>query len=373
MIRGGKAQPLAGLRVLDFAHLLPGELATLWLGQLGATVVKVERPGSTSLMGIGKDHPYRAALNRGKKSIVLDLKRDRDRQVARRLVAWADVLVEGYRPGVMARFGLGYQQARAINPRLVYCSISGFGQEGPDRLRPGHDNVYTALAGLLAETHAHGETPHLLPVQLADVGGGTFPALVGILSALWAREHTGEGTYVDVAMLEGTLAWAYLLLPFLKADPATSLWIAGLAGNVPCYSVYETADGQYLVLGALEPHFWGAFCRAVQRPDLRGAAYDPTRLAEVRALMRRHTLVEWLGEDGHGGILNPQEIPVAPVRSLTQVVQDPELRARGTIVADAHGLLHPALPIHFDGARPPAPAEAPDPGEHRDWVLELTD
>ncbi len=339
------AQPLAGLRVLDFAHLLPGELVTYWLAALGADVIKVERPGTQRLLGIDEQHPYRAALNRGKRSIVLNLKREADREIARRLIAWADVLVEGFRPGVMERLGLGYEAARALNPRLIYCSISGFGQEGPDRLRPGHDNVYLALAGLLASHRDENGVPRLFPVQLADVGGGTFPALVGILTALWQRERTGEGTYIDVSMLEGALAWAYLLLPSLQGGPNVQLWLDGLSGRLPCYGVYETADGRYLALGALEPHFWAAFCNAVARPEWRGRAYDASLRDEVAALFRSRPLAAWIGADGRGGVLDPQVIPVAPVRDLAEVVADEGLWAAGALARDEHGRVHPALPL----------------------------
>ncbi len=364
-------QPLSGLRVLDFAHLLPGEMVTLWLGQLGAEVIKVERPGTHRLLGIDERHPYRSALNRGKKSILLNLKAPRDREIARGLAAWADVLVEGFRPGVMARLGLGYEEVRAINPRIIYCSISGFGQEGEDCLRPGHDNTYLALAGLLDENRDRDGTPRIFPVQLADVGGGTFPALVGILAALWARERTGEGTYVDVSMLEGTVHWAYLLLPSLKGGPDVQVWQDGLAGRLPCYGIYQTADGQYLALGALEPYFWQAFCQATASEAWLSRAYDPDLRPEVEALFREHTLAEWLGPDGRGGILDPGKVPVAPVRSIQDVAEDPQLWERGALVEDEHGRVHPALPIRFNGQRPPAPRTTPRPGEHQSLVETL--
>ncbi len=360
--------PLSGLHVLDFAHLLPGELATLWLAQLGAEVIKVERPGAQRLLGIESSHPYRSALNRGKKSVVLNLKDAGDRAVARGLVAWADVLVEGFRPGVMDRLGLGWEEVHGLNPRLIYCSISGFGQEGPDRLRPGHDNIYLALSGLLAEHHDADGVPSLYPFQLADVGGGSFPALVGILAALWARERTGEGMRVDVSMLEGSLSWAYLLLPSLKGGPGVTLWRQGLRGELPCYGVYETADGRFLALGALEPHFWAAFCQAVGRKEWLSRGYDVSLKSEVEALFRTRALSEWLGEDGRGGILDPQQVPVAPVRTLAEVAEDPVLRECGAIVEDEYGHLHPSLPLRFDGRRPPAPTRVPAPGAHTEEV-----
>lgn len=363
--------PLNGLRVLDFAHLLPGELATFWLGQLGAEIIKVERPGTSRLLGITPQHPYRSALNRGKKSIVLDLKRETNREIARGLLAWADVLVEGFRPGVMERLGLGWEDAHTLNPRLIYCRISGFGQTGPDRLRPGHDNTYLALSGLQSEITDIEGRPLLLPFQLADVGGGTFPALIGILAALWHRERTGKGTCVDVSMLEGTLSWAYMLLPSLEGGPGVKLWTQGLRGELPCYGLYETADGRHLALGALEPHFWAAFCRAVGREEWLGRGYDAALRPEIAALLREKPLHVWLGTEDSDGILNPHEIPVAPVRAIAEVAQDHTLREQGAITEDEHGRPHPALPIRFDGERPPSPRHIPAPGEDGEAIKSM--
>ncbi len=364
------AQPLRGLRVLDFAHLLPGEFVTLWLSQLGAEVIKIERSGAQRLLGIDERHPYRAAFNRGKKSIVLNLKTPKHLDVALRLVQDADVLVEGFRPGVMDRLGLGWEKVHALNPRLVYCSISGFGQGGPDRERPGHDNIYLAETGLLAENRGLDGEPHMFPVQLADVGGGTFPALVGILAALWAREQTGQGTYVDVSLFEGALAWTYLLLPSLVGGPHVQVWLDGLAGRLPCYGIYRTQEGEHLALGALEPHFWAAFCHAVERQNWLGRAYDLSLREEVATLFKQHTLKEWLGKDGRGGILDPQLVPVAALRSLNHVVEDERLWQDGLLVRDEHGHVHPALPLRFNGQRPPAPTHVPVPGEHNEELVE---
>ena len=324
----------------------------------------MERPGSARLLNIDERHPYRAALNRGKKSVVLNLKDEADREVARRLVETADILVEGFRPGVMARLGLGWADVQAINPRLIYCSISGFGQQGPDRNRPGHDNIYTAEAGLLHENRGADGRPHLFPIQLADVGGGAFPALVGVLAALWQRERSGRGVHIDVSMLEGTLSWEYLLLPALGGGTEVTLWLESLRGDLPCYGIYATADGRYIALGALETHFWAAFCRAVGREDWLGRGYDVTLREDVAHLFRQHTLAEWVGEGGQMGILDPQEVPIAPVRTLEEVAHDASLLEAGALVRDEHGHLHPALPLRFNGVRPPAPTHVPVSGEN---------
>ncbi|NPA06765.1 MAG: CoA transferase [Chloroflexi bacterium] len=362
------AQPLAGLRVVDFAIFLPGALLTQWLVQLGAHVIMVERPGRRHFLALPSDHPYYAALRRGKKSIVLNLKDDTDRAVARGLLRWADVLVEGFRPGVMERLGLGPDAARAENPRLIYVRLSGFGQTGPYRDRPGHDNTYQALTGLLSP---FGEPPAMPPVQVADVGGGTLPGLVALLAALWQRERTGQGTCIDVALYDGALAWTYFLLPMHQETPQDRRWLQVFLGHVPAYHLYATRDDRWIALAALEPHFWEAFCRAVDRPEWLGRAFDPTLIPEMQALFRRHTLAEWLGPDGQGGILDPTRMSVAAVRSVAEVLDDPHLRARDVFARDEYGHVHPRLPMRFDGQRPPAAQHVPQPDEHAALIRAL--
>ncbi len=355
------AQPLAGLRVLDFAQYLPGALLTQWLVQLGARVIMIERPHGRHFLDLPPEHPYYSALRRGKKSIVLNLKTADDLEMARALVRWADVLVEGFRPGVMERLGLGPAEARAQNPRLIYLRLSGFGQQGPARERPGHDHTYTALAGLLAP---FGGTPHLPPVQLADVGGGTLPGLVALLAALWQRERTGQGTCIDVALYDGAWAWTYFLLPMHRQTPADRRWLDVFLGRVPAYRLYETQDGRWLALAALEPHFWDAFCEAVAHPEWRSRAFDPTLIPEVEALFRGRPLADWLGPDGQGGILDPRRMSVAAVRTLDEARRDPHLTARELLAVDEYGYTHPRLPMRFNGQRPPAPRRVPRPNQH---------
>ncbi|NPA26494.1 MAG: CoA transferase [Chloroflexi bacterium] len=362
------ASPLAGLRVLDFSVFLPGALLTQWLASLGARVIMIERPGRRHFLALDDQHPYYAVLRRGKKSIVLNLKDPDDYAVARALLRWADVLVEGFRPGVMERLNLGPETARAVNPRLVYVRLSGFGQTGPYRQRPGHDQIYQALAGLLSPW---GEPPVLPPVQIADVGGGTLPALVALLAALWARERTGQGTCIDVSLYEGALAWTYFLLPMHRRTAQDQAWLRVFLGQVPAYHVYQTKDGFWIALSALEPHFWDAFCRAVGRPEWGTRAFDPDLIPEVAEVFRAHTLAEWLGPDGQGGILDPEQISVAAVRTVSEVLQDPHLRAREAFAFDALGYVHPRLPMRFDGQRPPAPAHVPQPNEHAPWIRAL--
>ncbi|KPL88316.1 CaiB/BaiF CoA transferase family protein [Ardenticatena maritima] len=360
--------PLHGYRVLDLAHLLPGELATMWLGDLGADVIKIEAPerhqGGLS-MPRTRENPYRAALNRNKRSIALDLKTDAGRDIFYRLVETADVLVEGFRPGVMARLGADYATLRQRNPRLVYCSISGYGQTGPYRERPGHDNNYLALAGLLLQARPPNGAPHLLPVQLADVGGGAWPAVATILAALLARKRTGEGQHLDVSMLDGALAWAYFWLPLSKLPLLEEMGVGTgmLTGKAPCYNVYATADERFLALGALEPKFWRAFCETVERPDWLPRAFDPTLRDEIAALFATRPLDAWLN------LFDPQNVPITPLLDMEEVQNDPHIQARESIYTDDNGFPHPRFPVRLSATPAGEPTPPPNVGEQTDAIL----
>jgi alpha-methylacyl-CoA racemase len=365
---------LDGLRVLDLAHLLPGEFAAMWLGDLGADIIKVEAPQVVSdrQLAIPRDPatPYRAALNRNKRSLTLNLKDPPGLELLEQLVVTADVLLEGFRPGVMDRLGAGYHVLQAINPKLVYCSISGFGQDGPYRLRPGHDSNYMALAGLLGLNRGNDGQPHLLPIQLADVGGGAIPAVIAILAALIARERTGRGQYIDVSMLDGALAWTYFLLP-LSHNPALAdvgIGTGMLTGEALCYNVYETKDGRYLSVAALEPKFWRTLCEAIQRPDLLPHALNTgegsaQRLADLRALFKTRALAEWLS------LLDPEETCIAPLLSFDEAMNDPQIVHRGQLFTDNFGLPHACFPARLSDTPVSTRRSAPHPGQHTQEIL----
>ncbi|MGY1605130.1 CaiB/BaiF CoA transferase family protein [Geodermatophilus sp. SYSU D00815] len=271
--RGRPSPPLAGVRVLDFSSLLPGPLATLLLAEAGAEVLQVERPPRGDEMRsyqprLGESSANYALLNRGKRSAAVDLK---DPAVVQHLLALAaevDVVVEQFRPGVMDRLGLGYDAFRAVNPGIVYCSISGFGQHGPDAGRAGHDLNYLADAGLLGAVVDDRGDPHLPPTVIADIAGGTYPAVVNILLALLRRNATGEGCYLDVGMTPNlsTLAYGYL-----ATHAGSGRWpVPGrdlLTGGSPRYHVYRTADGRHVAAAPLEERFWLRFCELVELPE----------------------------------------------------------------------------------------------------------
>ena len=260
-------RPLDGCLVLDFSTLLPGPLATLLLAEAGAEVVRIERPGAD-------DMPSLAELNRGKKRLVLDLKRPDDRQQMQPLLARADILVEQFRPGVMARLGLGYDAVSRINPRIIYCSITGYGQHGPRSGAAGHDLNYIAETGLLSQSMGTPSSPVIPPALIADIAGGSYPAVINILLALRERDRTGGGWHLDVSMTDN-------LFPLMHGRSVVT-------GGSPRYRLYPTKDGRMLAVGALEQKFWDAFCDVVNLdPALRDDSRDPhataSRVSEIVA------------------------------------------------------------------------------------------
>ena len=329
--------PLAGVRVLDLTRLLPGGYATQILADLGADVLKIEAPGAGDyartmaplVNGVGNAF---LAVNRNKRSAAINLKHPQGREALLRLVDGADILIESFRPGVMARLGLAHETLLARNPRLVVCALTGYGQDGPYRLRAGHDINYIGYAGLLAHLARPGQPPTMPGPQFADIAGGALMAVVGVLAALVGRAANGQGRIVDVSMLDGSLAMAPLLAAWLLnglPEPTPDDWI--LSGATACYNVYETADGRYVTLGALEPQFWAEFCRRVGLDHLiprqfpQDAADRDAAIAEVAALIRTKTRDAWVAE------LGDADVCLGPVNTLTEALADPQIRARSML------------------------------------------
>ena len=291
------ALPLAGVRVLDFSTLVPGPLASLMLADAGADVVKVERQGVGDDMRILEPSDF-ANLNRGKRSVAIDLKDPSAAAVLEPLLARADVVIEQFRPGVMDRLGLGYEHARSLNPRVVYCSITGYGQDGPLASKAGHDLNYLVDAGLLASaarSHADG-VPHLPPTLIADIGGGTYPAVVNILLALRSVERSGEGVHLDIAMTENVFFWNWWTRT--QVDVAGSASAPGTthpAGGSPRYALYAAADGAVVAVAALEERFWRRLCDLIDLPAaLRLEDADPATVqAQLRERFARHRGDHW--------------------------------------------------------------------------------
>jgi len=366
--------PLEGLRVLDLSRLLPGPYATLVLAELGADVVKVEDPAGGDLLRsipplAGEESGAFLALNRNKRSLALDLRRPGGAAAFLRLARGADVVLESNRPGVLQRLGLGWETLRSVNPRLVLCSITGYGQDGPGAGRAGHDLDYVAYAGVLA-LNGPPERPLPLAVQAADVAGGSWPAVAGVLAALVRRAASGEGAHVDVSMTEGALA--LLALPLAMASARGAPLARGrelLTGGAACYATYRTRDGRFVALGALEPRFFAAFCAAVGRPELaerqlEGGGAGPR--AELEAIFAARTLAEWRAfAEGH-------DVCLAPVLEGDEPRADPQLAARGAFLdvpaRDGRMVTGVASPVRLRGVEAPL-RPAPRLGEHSDDVL----
>jgi alpha-methylacyl-CoA racemase len=341
-------------------------MGSLHLADLGADVIKVEDLGP----GDYANPSVRALLNRNKRAIRIDLKQPAGAATLLRLCRDADVLIEGFRPGVMERLGVGYAAAAAVNPRLVYCSLSGFGQTGPLRDMPGHDINYCALAGVTDQIGTS-EGPALSNLPVADLLGGSMMAVMGILAALFDATRTGRGRHVDVAMADGVLAHAVLPLAALNQDgevPATGQ--GTLTGALACYGTYRTADGRHVAVGALERKFWDALCRRLERGDL--AALHRTGNADTEASVRRELtaifgsrpLAHWSALFADG------EACVTPVLRLDEALSHPHFQARGMVartVPNAPAQLGP--PVKMSGFQPDAPRPAPRAGEHTDEVL----
>jgi alpha-methylacyl-CoA racemase len=367
-----RAKPLSGVRVLDLTRLLPGAMATLHLADMGAEVIKIEDTEAGDYarsMGRVRDgmSDFFRLLNRNKRAMRLDLKQARGREVFLRLAGRADVVVEGFRPGVVTKLGVGYDAVAAVNARIVYCSISGYGQGGPYSQRSGHDINYTGYAGI-GDAIGTDEAPVLPNFQLADLLGGAVVPAMGILAALVDAKSTGRGRYVDVAMTDAVLAHAILpLLGFLEQGKAPRRGTGMLDGGLPCYGLYRTRDHRWMAVGALEKKFWETLCDTLGCPELkekhivRGDAAKPVkeRLAGVFA---SRTQREW--SEAFAGA----DCCVSPVLALDEALGNEQLRAREMMVAEG-GFTQFALPIKFSefafGIERPAPA----PGEHTDEIL----
>src|SRR5215467_3655445 len=319
-------QPLSGILVLDFTTLLPGPLATLMLAEAGAEVVKIERPGGEELRRyppyIDGESAVYALLNRGKKSVVLDLKTADDRARLAPLLARCDVVVEQFRPGTMARLGLGYEAVKAVNPRVVYCAITGYGQDGPRRNEAGHDLNYIAATGLLALSPGPGDRPTVPPALIGDIGGGAMPAVMNILLGLRRRDATGEGCFIDVAMTDAmfTFAWHALASGFAERRfPRPGA--ARLTGGSPRYQLYPTRDGRLVACAALEQKFWLAFTAAtgLAAKLVDDRATPAATCAAVAAIIAAKDADHWRP------LLAAADCCATIVASLAEAVADPIL------------------------------------------------
>lgn len=323
--------PLAGIRVLDFSTLLPGPLATLILAEAGADVIKIERPGTGDEMRrftprLGSSSAPFAQLNFGKKSIVQDLKAaDAFDRLTVELTR-ADILVEQFRPGVMERLGFGYEAVRALNPAIVYCSISGYGATGPAKDDAGHDLNYLARSGLLLLGADKAGRPVIPPGLIADIGGGALPAVMNILLALRQAEATGEGAFLDIAMTDGLFAWSFWAQAETElSGAAPTPGGALLTGGSPRYQIYQTSDQAFLAAAPLEERFWKRFCKLIEAPDevLSASVPDDVAIDLIAKIIAAKPASHWhalfVGED----------VCACIAQSLEAVRDDPHFKERG--------------------------------------------
>lgn len=340
---------LEGIRVLDLSRLLPGPFCTLYLAQLGAEVIKIEEPnGGDYARAMSAD--MFTLVNRGKKSVTLDLRKAEDVEAFLHLAERADVVIESFRPGVMDKLGCGWEVLKARNPKLVYAALTGYGQTGPYRLRPGHDMNYRGYAGELDQAGAAGSAPAVGNFQVADLAGGALTCAVGILAAVIGARASGVGSFVDVGMMDGTLALQVLSLSSLRTFGATPpRGTDFLSGALPNYAIYECADGKHLAVGSLEPKFFAEVLKRLGRDDLRklpaapGKAGEPLRTA-LRELFASKPRDEW------EALLAEHDTCVSAVLSPTEVLANEQVKARGMVVDDGNGKPAFNLPIFFDNA-----------------------
>jgi len=348
------SQPLAGVCVLDFSTLLPGPLATLLLAEAGAEIIKIERPGAgdemrSYLPKFGDSSVNFALLNRGKRSLAIDLKAPDAVARLRPLIARADVVVEQFRPGVMDRLGLGYEALAAINPRIVYCAITGYGQTGPKAQVAAHDLNYLAESGLLGLAAGADGAPMVPPALIADIAGGAYPAMINILLALRARDASGRGCKLDVAMADNLFTFMYWALGNGLAAgkwprPGSEL----VTGGSPRYQIYRTRDGRFLAAAPLEQKFWENFCDAIGLDSQwREDARDPRGTRDAIALcIASRTSQAWRE------VFAGKDVCCAIVASVEEALADPQFRARGLfarrLAADGREIA--ALPVPIDSS-----------------------
>ena len=367
--------PLHSIRVLDLTRLLPGPYCTMFLADFGAEVIKVEEPNIGDYTRLeepksGTDSAIFTSLNRNKKSVTIDLKSEEGKEIFIELVKTADVLVESFRPGVMERLGLAYATLKDINPKLIYCAITGYGQTGPYVQMPGHDLNYISYAGLLNLQGERNRKPVPPAVQIADIGGGSLMAVIGIMMAIQARAQTGKGQFVDISMLDGAVSWLQTTLPnYLVNHQLPNRGELPLSGEKACYEVYETLDRRFLAVGALELKFWIEFCRAIQREDFIELHDAPQNKqdelkTEIGRIIKNKTQDEWVE------IFSRYEACVTPVLTFEEMVDNPQIRDR-QMIQEIPGLTGKqiGIPIKLSDTPGVIRSNAPRLGEHNKEIF----
>ncbi len=367
--------PLSGIKILDLSRLLPGPLATQMLADTGAEIIKIEDVNSPDYIRffppfVGDDSALYLSLNRNKQGIALNLKSEEGKEIFFSLLKTADVVIEHFRPGVLDKMGIGYDYAKSINPKIIYVSITGYGQTGPYAQKAGHDLNYIAMSGLLANIGTK-EKPVIPGVQIADVSG-SYAAVNGCLAALLQREKTGTGQHVDISMTDSAVPFATLIHAAAWADGRNiERENFQLSGELVNYNVYETADAKFVALGALEPKFWMTFCDAVNKPEWKNKTFGPADeiqklKEEVSALFKNKTRKEW--EE----FSNQHDVCLSPVLETNELQNNPQLQARNMVLETETGtkkLNTIGAAIKFSASENQPTKSAPKFGQDTDSVL----
>lgn len=379
-----KKKPLEGIRILDLSRLLPGPLATMFMADMGAEVIKIENPTQPDYV---RNFPpvYEVegreisanylAFNRSKKSLTLDYTQPEGREIFLKLVQIADVVVEQFRPGYLDKLGIGYREAQKVNEKIIYVSITGYGQTGPYSHLAGHDLNYLSYSGILSLIGEAGKAPTLPAVQLADIAGGSYMAIIGTLVALQARTHTHKGQHVDVSMTEGVIP--LLIVPFTHYQATRQTQKRGetpLSGGLPNYNVYMCKDGKYISIAALEPKFWIRFCNVVQRPDFLVFAMpqEPEQIQRNKATLQAFFLSE--NRDYWLRLSQEHDLLISPVYEIDEIEQDKHLQERNMFIKIQHQqigeIISLAFPIKFSETSLLPQGIAPEFGANTEEILQ---
>ena len=370
--------PLEGIRILDLTRLLPGPFATLILADLGADVLKIEDPKLGDYIRmyapfINKQSAYFLSINRNKKSMHCNLKSPEGKEIFIELAKKSDIVVESFRPGVMKRLGLGFDELLPYNPSLIYCAVTGYGQDGPYRDRAGHDLNYISIAGISNITGYKSGRPAIPGTQIADIGGGSLYTVVSILAALQMRNRDRQGRFLDVAMTDGAMSFLISqMIPAFVSGVIPQREEARLTGMYPCYQIYETKDGKFMSLGALEDKFWAEFCSAVGRDDLvphafpKGEKRDEV-IEDVKQIFRSRTQEEWIV------FFQEHDCCCEPVLDFQQAKEHPQIAHRGLVFTLEHpkaGTVEQVrTPIRISGCERKEHTPPPGFGQHTEEIL----
>ena len=370
---------LEGIKIIDMSRLAPGPYCTMILGDLGADIIRIDPGGGRAaeaiMPGMADDVERRVAYNasgRNKKSIVLNLRQDEAREIFYKLAEGADVILEEFRPGVVKRLGVDYETIKKLNPRIVYCSLTGFGQDGPYHSMAGHDINYISIGGALGIIGEKGRPPTPPSNLVADYAGGGMHAAIGVLAALMARERTGKGQHVDIAMCDGVVSLMHMAaMQYFSTGQVPQRGSDMLTGAMPHYNVYQTKDGKYLSLGALEPWFYENLCKSLGREDLIPYEWDESKREELTSIFKETFLTKT--RDEWFEIFKQTDTCAAPIYAIDEVFADPHVIHRKMVVDVDHPKLGKVKQVGISVKLSETPGAirslAPSPGQHTDEIL----